>query len=477
MAPTLKVFAAMAVGASAQMFWPNLKELEAEVAADPLAAEEDVEVKVGSFVDPKLCDPSVKQSAGYLKAALTSNYFFWLFESKSAPATDPLIMWLSGGPGCSSQLALFGENGPCSVSADGKSTVLNPSSWHANANVMWVDQPAAVGFSTGLGTHDETGVANNMYTFLQNFFEAFPQYQKSEFHIFGESYAGHYVPAISHKIWQMNKAGKGIKIPLAGIAIGNGLTNPEEQYKWYAEMGHTGARAEGGHAPAGVLGEATYLAMKAATPACVASIKACNNPSGNQTATCLAAYEGCNLMSQIPYELSGKNPYDMRIKCAKRPLCYDFSNVVTYLNTPEVKKALGVSKTWGTCNKAVTLLFAYAGDWMKNWHTVIPDLLSSNIRTLIYAGDEDYICNWLGNMKWTLALDWPHKADFNAATNRDYTMGNKTVAKVRSSNGFTFMQVFEAGHMVPRDQPEVSLQMVKDHLANKLGPNTQEVVV
>jgi cathepsin A (carboxypeptidase C) len=348
-----------------------------------------------------------------------------------------------------------------------------------NANVMWVDQPAGVGFSTALGTHDEAGVAENMYTFLQNFFKAFPQYQKSEFHIFGESYAGHYVPAISHKIWQMNKGNAfGIKIPLAGIAIGNGLTNPEEQYKWYAEMGHTGAQKEGGHAPAGVLNEATYLAMKAATPACVASIKACNDPSSkNVTQTCLASYEGCNLMSQIPYQASGKNPYDMRIKCQVPPLCYDFSNVETYLNNADIQKTLGVSKKWGSCNKAVTLLFAYAGDWMKSWHQVIPDMLADNIRTLIYAGDEDYICNWLGNMKWTSALDWPHKADFNSATNRDYQMEGKTVAKVRSSNGFTFMQVFEAGHMVPKDQPAVALQMVKDHLANKLGPKTAKVVV
>eukprot|EP00928_Gymnodinium_smaydae_P076541 TRINITY_DN5956_c0_g1_i1.p1 TRINITY_DN5956_c0_g1~~TRINITY_DN5956_c0_g1_i1.p1 ORF type:complete len:474 (-),score=75.97 TRINITY_DN5956_c0_g1_i1:518-1939(-) len=471
----LRLIPVLLIAVSAQMFWPDLKQLEQEVKALP--KEPDVDVSNAAIVDPKLCDPSVKQAAGYLKASLTSSYFFWLFESKSSPATDPLIMWLSGGPGCSSQLALFGENGPCTVSDDGNSTKLNSYSWHMNANVMWVDQPAAVGFSTGLGTHDETGVADNMYTFLQNFFAQFPQYQKSEFHIFGESYAGHYVPAISHKIWQMNKAGNGIKIPLAGIAIGNGLTNPEEQYKWYAEMGHTGAQAEGGHAPAGVVGSVSYYAMKAATPACVASIRACNNAkSGNTTETCIASYEGCNLMSQIPYELTGKNPYDMRVGCKVRPLCYDFSNVEKYLNNPDVQKALGVKKKWASCNKAVTLLFAYAGDWMKSWHQVIPDLLADGIRTLVYAGDVDYICNWLGNMKWTLALDWPHKSDFNAASNRDYMMGNQSMAKVRSSHGFTFMQVFNAGHMVPRDQPEVALQMVKDHLSNKLGPVSEIVV-
>jgi len=347
-----------------------------------------------------------------------------------------------------------------------------------NANVMWVDQPAGVGFSTSIGTHDEAGVANNMYDFLQNFFKEFPQYQATEFHIFGESYAGHYVPAISHKIWKMNKAGNGIKIPLAGIAIGNGLTNPEEQYKWYAEMAHTGGKEEGGHAPTDVIGTVGYWAMRAATPACIANIKACNDPSGgNTTQKCVSSYTGCNAMSQIPYQLTGKNPYDMRIKCAAPPLCYDFSHVQKYLNSPNIQKALGVKKTWGSCNKAVTLLFAYAGDWMKSWHQVIPDMLADGIRALIYAGDEDYICNWLGNMKWTMALDWPHKDDFNAASNNDYTMENKTVAKVRSSNGLTFMQIFYAGHMVPMDQPAVSLQMVKDHLANNFGPKDDLLVV
>eukprot|EP00438_Fugacium_kawagutii_P016957 Skav217271 [mRNA] locus=scaffold120:48756:62856:- [translate_table: standard] len=129
------------------------------------------------------------------------------------PSSAPLVMWLSGGPGCSSQLALFAENGPCHLDLYGlrQFTYKNPASWHYAANVMWVDQPAGVGFSTGIGTHNEQGVANNMFVFLQKFFAAFPQYQSTNFYIFGESYAGvlwsgHYVPAISHRIWSGNKA-------------------------------------------------------------------------------------------------------------------------------------------------------------------------------------------------------------------------------------------------------------------------------
>jgi len=70
-----------------------------------------------SIMNQTLCGPSVKQTGGYLKASALSKFFFWLFDSKSHPENDPLVMWLSGGPGCSSQLALFAENGPCTINA------------------------------------------------------------------------------------------------------------------------------------------------------------------------------------------------------------------------------------------------------------------------------------------------------------------------------------------------------------------------
>ncbi|CAK0843312.1 unnamed protein product, partial [Prorocentrum cordatum] len=198
------------------VFWPY-EQLKAEAKASSAELERETDAPEG-FVSPTLCDPSVNQTAGYLSAGpLATKYFFWLFESKSDPVKDPLIIWLSGGPGCSSQLALFAENGPCKVSKDGKRTTANPYSWHSKANVMWVDQPAGVGFSTSIGTHDEDGVANNMYTFLQNFYKQFPRYMGNQFYLFGESYAGHYVPAISHRVWRGNKAGEGVKIPLAGL--------------------------------------------------------------------------------------------------------------------------------------------------------------------------------------------------------------------------------------------------------------------
>jgi len=466
-----RIAAASLIVCSGQLIPLQIDELKEMVGAK--APTPDRETSPG-FVHPTICDNSTAQTAGYIKAANginAPNYFFWLVESKSAPATDPLLMWLSGGPGCSSQLALFAENGPCTINSDGATTTLNPYSWNAKANVIWVDQPAGVGFSSGLGTHNEEGVASNMHTFLQGFYAEFPKYQDVPFYIFGESYAGHYVPAIAHKIWEENKAGNALNIPMAGIAVGNGLTHPEEQYKWYAEMGGDGGQSEGGHAP-GVFNQATVTAMNLAMPACTAAIHQCNSNTANATA-CLAASEGCNLITQIPYRLTGKNPYDMRIPCEHGNLCYDFSMVETYLNSDSVKADLGVNGKWESCNMAVNLLFQTAGDWMHNFHMKIPELLHDGIEVLIYAGDVDFICNWLGNKAWTKKLEWDKKDDFNNAADEEWQINGETVAKLRSADNFHFMQVYEAGHMVPMDKPAESLAMVNAFISGSLASHVK----
>jgi cathepsin A (carboxypeptidase C) len=123
-------------------------------------------------VSDGLCDDSVASKSGYYKVegSKNLNYFYWFFESRSDPTNDPVIIWLTGGPGCSSILALFAENGPCSVNADGTSTIPNPFSWNSNANIMWVDQPAGVGFSYGDKSDydsNEAEVADDLYHFLQ----------------------------------------------------------------------------------------------------------------------------------------------------------------------------------------------------------------------------------------------------------------------------------------------------------------------
>jgi len=132
-----------------------------------------------------------------------------MHEAQNDPANAPLVVWLTGGPGCSSTLALLTENGPCRVNADGTGTEANPHSWNTNANVLWIDQPAGVGFSYGQNNDEnEIVVGEDAYFFMQAFMTAHPEYAMRPLFIFGESYGGRYAPAIAHRIFEGNKDSK-----------------------------------------------------------------------------------------------------------------------------------------------------------------------------------------------------------------------------------------------------------------------------
>ena len=88
----------------------------------------------------------------------------------------------------------------------------------------------------------------------------------------------------------------------------------------------------------------------------------------------------------------------------------------------------------------------------------------AHFSAVIYAGDVDFICNYLGNRAWTQALDWNHKEEFNQSEDVDWFNGS---GMVRSSNGFTFLQVYDAGHMVPTDQPEAAFQLINTFIAGE----------
>jgi len=411
-----------------------------------------------SYNQPTLCDPNVKQYSGYFSAGSNKEYFYWFFESRTSPSTDPLIMWLTGGPGCSSIMACLVENGPCSVNEAGDDTILRNTSWNTNANIMWVDQPPGTGFSTGSKDTNEEEVATDMYSFLQNFILAFPDYFKNGFYVFGESYAGHYVPAITHKIYEENLAKTGTNIPLKAFAIGNGLTDPYIQFAYYAQMAY-----DSGTAPS-VISKTTYNFMTNAIPTCQSDILHCNDV--DTTTNCDDAYTYCTTHELDPVTSTGINPYDLRVECGSSSLCYNFTNVDTWLNNETVQAALGVSKKWEECNNLVNKMFE--SDWMVDYQTKLPPMLENGIRGLIYAGDQDFICNWLGNQAWSLALNWTHTADFNKAAVNDWTPDGTWRGKIRTSNGFTFLQVFEAGHMVPMNQPQSAWLMVKEYLSGAI---------
>ena len=115
-----------------------------------------------SFVNNSgICEtmPGVNQHSGYFSVGDGMNMWFWFFESRNSPSIAPLAMWLNGGPGCSSMVGLFQENGPCQFYNGSSSPSINPYSWNNHANMLYVDQPITAGFSYGTNDVNSTAAA------------------------------------------------------------------------------------------------------------------------------------------------------------------------------------------------------------------------------------------------------------------------------------------------------------------------------
>ncbi|XP_052200207.1 serine carboxypeptidase-like isoform X1 [Diospyros lotus] len=409
------------------------------------------------FRFPNLADPSVTvddlgHHAGYYKIehSHAARMFYFFFESRNSKK-DPVVIWLTGGPGCSSELAMFYENGPFTI-AKNLSLVWNEYGWDKVSNLLYVDQPTGTGFSYSSDRrdirHDEKGVSNDLYDFLQAFFAEHPEFAKNDFYITGESYAGHYIPAFAARVHQGNKAKEGIHINLKGFAIGNGLTDPGIQYQAYADYA----------LEMGIIKKSQHDRInRLLLPICEVAIKLCGTDG---TVSCFASYFACNVVfSSILAIVGDVNYYDIRKKC-EGSLCYDFSDMEKFLNQKTVRDALGVGDIeFVSCSPSVYQ--AMLVDWMRNLEVGIPDLLEDGIQLLVYAGEYDLICNWLGNSRWVHAMKWTGQKEFVASPEVPFAVDSSEAGILKSYGSLSFLKVHDAGHMVPMDQPKAALEMLK----------------
>eukprot|EP00933_Yihiella_yeosuensis_P041440 TRINITY_DN35830_c0_g1_i1.p1 TRINITY_DN35830_c0_g1~~TRINITY_DN35830_c0_g1_i1.p1 ORF type:complete len:754 (+),score=140.53 TRINITY_DN35830_c0_g1_i1:83-2344(+) len=417
-----------------------------------------------------VCGSDSAQYAGYISVGAQNRYFYWLAESRSSePRKDPLILWMTGGPGCSSILALLTENGPCKVQKkrgfgfeEELETIRNKWSWTEAANVLWVDQPAGVGYSIGQAVHDERGVADRMYKFLKGFYDLYPQFLKVPLYIFGESYGGHYVPAVATAI--LDKQDHSFSMPLAGIGIGNGLVNPYWQYLSKPTMAATGG--VGGSLGRGIMKPSIERHLMDHLPTCLEAIENCQKNRKRWK----DAYIHCILNEDVPESHAGWNPYDLRQRCYETtPVnCFDFSAETLFLRSEITKSKLGVdaSTFWTLCNFTVNLGFVQSGDFFSKSDTLIARLLEAGKPVLVYSGDTDSTVDWIGSKLWVESLNWTHQKEWNQQMDSPFRIGGVAKGMQRSSHGLTFLQIYDAGHLVPLDQPQVALAMVKEFISS-----------
>ncbi|KAJ2001697.1 hypothetical protein H4R26_003996 [Coemansia thaxteri] len=423
---------------------------------------------------PKLCAENTTQYSGYLDTDEDRHFFFWFFEARKAKREDaPIVLWMNGGPGCSSFTGLLMELGPCRVEEGGKTTSTNEFAWNDQAHVIFLDQPLNVGYSYGKDVFNSMAAGKDVYSFLQLFYHSFPEYSRSELHVFGESYGGHYVPATAKAIHEGNLAFSAKQeagllsaaehekrvLPLTSIGIGNGLSDALTQYKYYSTMACNST-----YPP--VLKQEQCDEMDRSYPTCARLINACYK--WQNVLACYPAMMYCNSML-MKFQESGTNPYDVRIPCTGGNLCYPImADIDAYLNNPDVQAELGSDvKEFTSCSQKVYSGFMLSGDWMKPYHLEIPPLLEAGIRVLVYAGDADFICNWYGNKAWTEALEWSGRSEFGSEKDADWIVKGKAAGEARTYKNFSFVRIFGAGHMAPYDQGQNLLDMLNRWIHKK----------
>lgn len=395
---------------------------------------------------------SSSQIWGYIPVnqKMNGNLFYWIFESQGSPKTDPVVLWVSGGPGCSGGLASFYENGPYSINAN-LTLNDNPYSWNKVATVIYIDQPVDVGYSYADSPYvvDETGVGHDMRIFFLQFFKKFPQFSSQGFYISGESYGGKYVPTMATVILDLNKKEmKNDPINLKGISIGNGVVNPSIQFPLQPLSAFE----------AGVVTRDQYNSLVKDTIPCQEFLK--QKMWSNASASCN------QIMMNLLHFAGDINPTNYKDHCQIQN-CFNYDNITNYLNQASIKSQLGVpaNVSWQTCNFDIQFTDKDQMDSVAN-DQISHILDHSNIRVLIYYGDLDLVCPYQGGLAWMVATKWSGQKAFVSSKLTEWKKGKELYGWAKSYSKFTYVRVANGGHMAPHDAPISSLDLFSNFVKN-----------
>lgn len=261
-----------------------------------------------------------------------SKMFYWFFESRSAPEKDPLLVWLQGGPGCSSLIGLFFEQGPFYIKNKGdEKATLRKIAWNQKANIIYVEQPLGVGFSEAHQSdqpQNSEDVQNQFQSFIVNWLNL-PQFIKFKgraLYITGESYGGHWVPYISKKLYMNDNPDVNFK----GCAIGNGWINSEKIYYNYPEFAAQ-------HSEKTEFSQEDFQKLFPTAELCQHMIPK-NNPmvTYNRMEVCNTVYD--TILVNPKTEKVKFNVYNIDLKTSYP------DHFSSFINKPGVQKVLGVNK-------------------------------------------------------------------------------------------------------------------------------------
>ncbi|XP_054795012.1 serine carboxypeptidase-like 40 isoform X2 [Prosopis cineraria] len=398
---------------------------------------------------------NLSQYGGYVTVdKIAGRAFYYYFVEGQQPHQHklPLLLWLNGGPGCSSlAYGAMQEVGPLRVNSDGKTLHANEYSWNHG-----------VGFSYSNKTsdYDKNGdkrTAEDNYAFLRNWLERFPEYKSSDFYIAGESYAGHYVPQLAHTILHHNHhPNSTFVINLKGVLIGNAVINDDTDNRGVWDF----------------LASHAIISDHAARD--VNKLCDFSETVSNQSSECRAA------LAEIEEDIDNIDIFNIyapqcidsnltsvpKLTSAVIDPCSEFY-VKAYMNRAEVQEALHANVTklthhWTLCG---------GFEWTDSPSTVLPllqEFLDHSLRVWIFSGDVDgvvpvtstkYSMEKLNLTVKTAWHPWFVKGEVGGYT--QVYAGDMRFATVRG-----------AGHAVPSYKPARALSLLIHFLQGIPLPNT-----
>ncbi|CRG90755.1 hypothetical protein PISL3812_07800 [Talaromyces islandicus] len=400
--------------------------------------------------------PGVNQYSGYLSVGDNMNMWFWFFESRNNASGAPLAAWFNGGPGCSSMIGLFQENGPCHFVNGETKPSLNKYSFNEYANVLYVDQPIGVGFS--YGTDDVTSTktaAPYVWKLLQAFYAQFPQYENRDFGIFTESYGGHYGPEFAYYIQQQNEGIKngsvdGENINLVALGINNGWFDSELQEGAYIDYAYKNSYKQ-------IIDSSQRSSLEDTLKNdCLPALKQC--ASSGSDSDCEDASNTCGEIENSIIQAADFDVYDVR-EPSDDP--YPPATYSDYLADSSVVKAIGAKSKYQECPNGPYNKFSSTGDNPRSFLSELSSVVQSGIQVLVWAGDADWICNYIGVQRVADAVEFDGSSQFSNATLKPYTVNGTKKGEYKNVDNFSYLRVYGAGHEVPYYQPAVALQVFK----------------
>lgn len=415
-----------------------------------------------------------QQYSGYVTvdAKKQRALFYYFVEAQIDPPSKPLVLWLNGGPGCSSLgVGAFSENGP--FRPNGEFLLRNEYSWNTEANMLYLETPVGVGFSyaTDGSTYETVNdqiTARDNLVFLHRWFAKFPQYRQRDLFITGESYAGHYIPQLAKLMLQSNK--KERQFNLKGIALGNPVLEYATDFNSRAEFFWS-------H---GLISDSTYNMF---TSVCNYSRYVSEYYRDSVSPSC------SRVMSEVSRETSRfVDKYDVTLDvCISSVLaqskiispqqvpervdvCVE-DKTVNYLNRKDVQNALharlvGVRK-WDVCSDILD--YDLLNIEIPSI-SIVGSLIKEGIPVLVYSGDQDSVIPLMGSR--TVVHRLAEELGLNTTVPyRVWFEGQQVGGWTQVyGNMLSFATVRGASHEAPFSQPERSLGLFRSFLKGRPLP-------